>query len=116
MDLVVVFGKSKKNVQAYILNPMDAKDKLNVLITTRDEVKVSQTNPYIFARLNSDTPLSGITDLRDIVSACPDLKHPEKITSNNIEKVCRDCLTSNFFQLDYCIVCWCACMHASGIC
>ena len=88
MDLVVVVGKSKKNVQAYILNPPDAKDALNVLNHTRDEVKVSQTNPYIFSRLNSD--------LGEIVAVYPDLKENN---FNNIEKVCRVCIQVSSFSL-----------------
>ena len=80
MDMVVVLGKSRKNVQAFILLPPDAKSAIDTLLATRDKVKVMKTNIYIFARLNADTPPSGTGEMKDVAYSCPGIKYPEKIT------------------------------------
>ena len=84
--MVIAAGKSRKNVDAYIILPPDAKLAIDRLIETRQEVNVPHTNEYVFARLHANTPLSGNTELSEIAKACPGLKHPERITSTALRK------------------------------
>lgn len=86
MDMVICAGKSRKNVDAYVILPPDAKNAINLLIATRDAVGVPKSNPYIFARLNADTPLSGNTDLRAVVAECSGLRQPDRITSTGLRR------------------------------
>ena len=86
MDMVITAGKSRKNVDAFVLLPPDAKNAIDLLNTLRDEVGVLATNKYIFARLNSNSPLTGNTDLREVVNNCPGLQFPERITSTTLRK------------------------------
>ncbi|XP_061169393.1 uncharacterized protein LOC133178689 [Saccostrea echinata] len=86
MDLVEGFGKSKKNMKAYILLTPDSKRALEVLTRLRSAVGVSPTNKYMFARLNSNTPLSGTTAMKELLGKCEGLKHPENITSTSLRK------------------------------
>ena len=48
--MVVCAGKSRKNVDAYVLIPPDAKNALTVLNKTRNLVGVPAANPYIFCQ------------------------------------------------------------------
>ena len=48
MDMIIVAGKSRKNVDAYVLLPPDAKEAIDILLETRKAVGVPITNPYIF--------------------------------------------------------------------
>lgn len=84
--MVISAGKSRKNVNAYVILPPDAKSAIDLLIKFRKEVGIPETNPYIFARLNADTPFSGNTEMAEIVSKCPGLQHPERITSTSLRK------------------------------
>ena len=86
MDMVISAGKSLKNVDAYVIMPSDAKSAVTLLNRTRHEVGVSTSNPYIFARLNSDSPLSVNSDLKQIVAECPGLQHQERITSTGLRR------------------------------
>ena len=85
MDMVLGAGKSRKNVDAYVLFPPDALHATEVLISTRAGVGVPQTNPYIFARLSADSPLSG-GELSEIADLCPGLVHKDRITSTSLRK------------------------------
>ena len=64
MDMIIAAGKSRKNVDAYVLLPPDAKDAIDILLETRKAVGVPITNPYIFARMNADSPLSGTQEMK----------------------------------------------------
>lgn len=86
MDMLIAEGKSRKNVDAYVLLPPDAKLAVEMLIKYRSQVGVPLTNPYIFARLTADTPLSGNQELRNAADSCPGLEHPERICSNALRK------------------------------
>jgi len=86
MDLVVVLGKSSKNVQAYILLPPDSQKAINLLLDKRSAVGVPKSNKFVFARLNSDTSLTGIAEMREVSNSCPDLEFPERITSTKLRK------------------------------
>jgi len=59
MDIVISTLKSRKNVDAYVILPPDAKAEMELLNSTRMAVGISSENPYLFARLNSNTPWSG---------------------------------------------------------
>ena len=63
MDMVISAGKSRKNVDAYAILPLDAKVAIELLNSTRMAVGISSANPYLFAKINSNTPLSGNNDL-----------------------------------------------------
>ena len=69
-----------KNVDAYVIMPPDTKQAVNLLNLTRQNVGLATYNPYIFARMTSDFPPSGNTNLNDIVVECPGLQHPERIS------------------------------------
>jgi hypothetical protein len=86
MDLVVLSGKSRKNVQAFLLLPPDCQSAIILLNSTRSDVGVPVCNDYVFARLNANTPLSGTTDMRDVANECPLLEFPERITSTTLRK------------------------------
>ena len=77
----MVLGKSRKNVEAYILIPPDCRRAIDLLIKSRRRVGIPDTNKFVFARSNAHTPLSGITDMKEVVRACKGLKYPERISS-----------------------------------
>jgi hypothetical protein len=83
---VISAGKSRKNVDAYVLLPPDAKTAIDLLIEFRAIVGIRETNPYIFARTRSDTPFTGNTEMRELANSCPGIKHPERISSNHLRK------------------------------
>jgi hypothetical protein len=102
MDLVVVLGKSRKNVLTYILLPPDCKMAIQLLLDTRPMVNVPSTNKYVFARLNAETPISGTTDIRDVVNACPLLEFPERISSTTLRKyIATVSQVINYFYYDF---------------
>jgi hypothetical protein len=86
MDMVISAGKSRKNVEAFVLLPPDARRAIDLLIETRGAVGVPATNSYMFARLKSDTPLSGNSELQEVVNCCTGLQNPERITSKNLRR------------------------------
>jgi hypothetical protein len=86
MDMVLSAGKSRKNVDAYVLLPPDTREAIDLLNSIRNEVGVPVNNEYIFARLNAETPMAGHTDLKEIVNSCPGLKEPSKISSTSLRK------------------------------
>jgi hypothetical protein len=47
MDMVESAGKSRKNVDAFVLLPPDAKQAVDLLIESRGFVGVPLTNPYM---------------------------------------------------------------------
>jgi hypothetical protein len=79
-------GKSRKNVDAYVLLPPDAKRAVDLLINSRARVGVPETNEFIFARFSVNSPMSGNNELREVVQPCPSLKSPDRITSTNLRK------------------------------
>lgn len=86
MDMVVSAGKSRKNIDAYVVLPPDAKSALDILIKTRAKVGIPRTNEFIFARFSDNSPMSGNSELKEVVQSCPGLKSPELITSTNLRK------------------------------
>jgi hypothetical protein len=74
-----------KKCRGFVLLPPDARQAVDLLIETRALVGVPATNPYIFARLSVDTPLTGHTELQEIAQSCPGIKYPER-TSTNLQK------------------------------
>ena len=86
MDMVVNAGKSRKNVEAYVILPPDARRAIDLLIDTRAQVGVPSSNTYIFARLNADSPMAGHTELQELAQMCEELKYPERITSCKLRK------------------------------
>lgn len=79
--MVISAGKSRKNVDAYILLHLTPATQWTLLIQTRSAVVVPDANPYVFARLSTNTPLSGNAELQEVVRECPGVKCPERITS-----------------------------------
>jgi len=47
---------------------------------------VPDANPYVFARLSTNTPLSGNAELQEVVRECPGIKCPERITSTLLRR------------------------------
>jgi len=84
MDMVISAGKSRKNVNAFVLLPPDARQAVDLLIETRGVVGVPPTNSFIFGRLNADTPMAGHTELQELAHMCNGLKFPERITSRHL--------------------------------
>lgn len=82
--MVVSAGKSRKNVQAFVLLPPDARRAIDLLIDTRSQVGVPPSNVYIFARMSADTPMAGHTELQEVAQMCKGLKFPERITSRQL--------------------------------
>ena len=82
--MVVSTGKSRKNVDAYVLIPPDARRAIDVLIESRAKVGVPPTNQYIFGRLNADSPMTGNAEMQEIALQCNGLKFPERITSRQL--------------------------------
>jgi hypothetical protein len=86
MDMVISAGKSRKNVDAYVMLPPDAKKALDLLIDCRSRVGIPETNEYIFARFSENSPMSGNNELREVIQSCPELHSPDKITSTSLRK------------------------------
>jgi len=86
MDLVVVLGKLRKNITAYILLPPDCPLSIDVLSEKRTVVNIPVTNKYVFARGSADSPISGTTDMREVAQMCPLLEFPSRITSTYLRK------------------------------
>lgn len=88
MDLVVVCGKSRKNIQGYILIPPETRQAMDLLISTRSvpSVHVHPGNLYMFARINAQTAINGCVAMKETVSHCPNINHPQRITSTKLRK------------------------------
>jgi len=84
--MVISAGKSRKNIEAFVLMPPDARKAVDLLISTRNAVGIPATNEYIFARLAADTSMSGNVELQEVAYSCPGLRYPERITSRNLRK------------------------------
>jgi hypothetical protein len=85
MDMVINAGKSRKNVDAFVILPPDTKQAIDLLIESRSKVGVPPSNVFIFARLNANTPMTGHTEMTELALKCqPALLHPERITSRKL--------------------------------
>jgi len=84
MDMVINAGKSKKNVDAFVLLPPETRKAVDLLIKTRSKVGIPTSNPYIFGRLSADTALSGHTELQELAQKCGGLQYPERISSRSL--------------------------------
>jgi hypothetical protein len=84
MDMVINAGKSRKNVDAFVLLPPDARQAIDVLLNTRSRVGVPPTNGFIFARLSADTPMTGHVELQELAQKCDGLRFPDRITSRRL--------------------------------
>jgi hypothetical protein len=99
MDMVISAGKSRKNVDAYVMLPPDAKKAVDILIESRIKVGIPETNEFIFARFSENSPMSGNVELKEVIQSCPGLQSPERITSTSLRKyiatvsqvICRLC-------------------------
>ncbi len=100
MDIVLSAGKSRKNVDAYIIIPPDVKEAMELMQKTRKLVQVPQTNKYFFARLNAETPLDG-DELATLTKAddCPHLQHPERIRARLLRTYIGTVSQVNFMML-----------------
>ena len=86
MDMIVSAGKSRKNVDAYVMLTPDAKTAVDILNEYRMRSGIPETNEYIFARRTHNSPMSGNTELKEIVESCPGLQSPDRITSTSLRK------------------------------
>ena len=85
MNMVMNAGKSRRNVEAYVLLPPDARNAIDLLIESRSVVGMPPSNGFIFGRLTADTPMTGHTELQEIAQKCEGLKFPERITSRHLK-------------------------------
>jgi len=76
--MVVNARKSRKNADAFIPLPSDARLAIDLLIDTRAQVGVPPTNMYIFAHINANTPMSGHSKLQELANSCEALKFPKQ--------------------------------------
>jgi len=106
--MVINAGKSKKNVEAFVLLPPETRKAIDLLIKTRSIVGVPTSNPYIFSRLSADT--AGHTELQELAQKCRGLKYPERISSrslrNYIATVSQVNLIYNFILLSLALSKW----------
>ena len=84
--MVISAGKSRKNIEAYVIIPPESKQAIELLLSTREAVGIPPTNKYLFARLNANTPLSGHSDLRELVYQVDGIEKPERIHSTALRK------------------------------
>jgi len=84
MDMVISAGKSRKNVDAFVLLPPETQTAVDLLIDTRSVIGVPSTNDFVFARLKADTPMAGHTEMQELAHLCPGLQFPERITSRRL--------------------------------
>lgn len=63
-------GKSRKNVNAFVLLPPADRLAIDILITTRSKVGVPLTNIFDFGRLSADTPMTGHTGMKELAYKC----------------------------------------------
>jgi hypothetical protein len=84
--MVISAGKSRQNVDAYVLIPPNSKEKLELLLRTRRRAGIRDTNCYRFPRQNADSSLSGNTEMRELVDECPGLKYPQRISSKYLRR------------------------------
>lgn len=82
--MIINAGKSSKNVDAFVLLPPDARQAIDILISTRSGVVVPPTNAFIFGRLSADTPMTGHCELQELAQQCEGLEFPERITSRRL--------------------------------
>lgn len=82
--MVIEAGKSRKNVEAFVLLPPDARKAIDILIEARSRVGVPPSNIYIFGRLSADTSMAGHTELQELAQKCDGLKFPDRITSTRL--------------------------------
>lgn len=82
----------------------ETREVVEVLIENRESVQISNGNKYLFARLNANTPLSGVAALKEVSNKCPGLQKPDCITTTNLRKyvatvsqVCSRHIQSNLF-------------------
>jgi len=62
------------------------KKAVDILIETRHRVGIPKTNEFVFARFSDNSPMSGNTELQEVVQSCPGLELPGLITSTNLRK------------------------------
>jgi len=79
-------GKSRKNFTAFVLLPPDAKQAIDLLIGTRESVAILPSNPYVFALLSANNPMSGYVQMQDVLHSCGGLRHPERINSHGLRR------------------------------
>ena len=87
MDLVEVRGKSTRGIRkVFILLTTEMVDAITYLIQHRRAVGVKDTNRYIFARENSDTPINGCEAMRACIDQCDGLSNPKSIRTRGLRK------------------------------
>lgn len=82
---VEVWGKRGHKVP--VLLPANVKESVEPLIKTREDVGISPSNPYTFARpfYGSQESIRGCNSLKRYAESCG-AKHPENLTSTKLRK------------------------------
>lgn len=86
-NLIRVEIRGKRGRKVPVLFPTNVQESVELLIKTRDEVGISPSNPYIFARpyYGSLENIRGCDSLKRYSESCG-AQHPENITSTKLRK------------------------------
>ncbi|KAF7641710.1 hypothetical protein LDENG_00274210, partial [Lucifuga dentata] len=86
-NLIRVEVRGKRGRKVPVLFPAHIRESMELLIKTREEVGISPSNPYIFARpyYGSQENIRGCDSLKRYAEACG-AKHPENLTSTKLRK------------------------------
>ncbi|XP_062278057.1 uncharacterized protein LOC133983118 [Scomber scombrus] len=86
-NLIRVEVRGKRGRKVPVLFPTNIKDSVELLIQTREEVGISPTNPYIFARpfYGSQESIRGYDSLKRFAESCG-AKQPGNLTSTKLRK------------------------------
>ncbi|XP_051960647.1 uncharacterized protein LOC127628031 [Xyrauchen texanus] len=86
-NLTRVEVRGKRGCKVPVLFPANVTESVELLIKTREDVGISPSNPYIFARpfYESQESIRGCDCLKRFAESCG-AKHPENITSTKLRK------------------------------
>jgi len=87
MSLVEVRGKSTRRLRkVFILLTPGMREGLAYLISNRENVDIMPNNPFVFARQNTTSPISGCEAMRKVTDECPGLVDPGSIRTRQLRK------------------------------
>ncbi|XP_038588945.1 uncharacterized protein LOC119914037 [Micropterus salmoides] len=86
-NLIRVEVRGKRGRKVPVLFPTNVRQSVELLIKTREDVEISPSNPYIFARLyyGSQENIRRCDSLKRYADCCG-AEHPENITSTKLRK------------------------------
>jgi len=100
MDMVISAGKSRKNIEAYVILPPGTRQAIDMLIDKRSAVGVPATNVYVFGRLSADSSMAGHTEMKELAYKCDGLKYPDRISSRRLRNyIATICQVSSYIHV-----------------